>query len=198
LPSPAADSSYLLNFDGPTVTCSDAPVSILEDFRGPNGCNGSKAGEACLSTFWYLAWTPAYDAIVPFANNTIYDGILPVNEDATSQNYSYLGSFENGPASIFISVNSSVMGYPRWRVLNCSLWDSTYTVQFDPSGGSQVVDVVKTRDNRPVGITRYTLSEDNNPNINYKALMDCFGRLLVGSLENPGWTIGVVYSGNVM
>jgi hypothetical protein len=119
-------------------------------------------------------------------------GSLPVSAEVVRSNYSYLGAYNadgDQPATLFIAVDPG-LGAGDWVVLNCSLWNTTYTVDFDYSSGDQHISVVQTHDNYPVSVdwldqvaptSKIDMSK-LGPGLSYQAVMECLGRLLGGSV----------------
>ncbi|KAI1744693.1 hypothetical protein F4680DRAFT_405753 [Xylaria scruposa] len=225
IPSPGVNSSYRLNFQAPSVRCKSTSKDILKGFdtaMGP-GCqfpgeNGTiNISNGCKTYYNYLAWVPSDDTIVPFAEGSMSVAGAPLPIDVKDfldikvqpniNRYSYLGGLRKGvaePATIFVAVDRS-MYYSDWSVLNCSLWNTTYTVDFDflpAASGSQSISIVRTIDINPVSIiwtiTEYQSSMLYSPTFSYAALMECLGRVLVGSISE-GTMNGLFYGfGNVL
>jgi hypothetical protein len=119
---------------------------------------------------------------------------LPISPEMVHNNYSYLGSYNvsgKAPATLFVAVHPSVSASQEgWSVLNCSLWNSTYDVNFNFSSGVRQTTVTRTRDKHPVGVewlenVTSTAQFDPvryGPVLNYQAVMECLGKLLVGSV----------------
>ncbi|KAI0413497.1 hypothetical protein F5X98DRAFT_284745 [Xylaria grammica] len=213
IPSPGVNSSYQLNFQAPSVRCKPTSKDILKGFdaamgpgcRFPGETGTPNSNYGCINYYNYLAWVPSDDTIVPFAKDSMYKygAPLPITEQKFSQSnvYSYLGGVRKEiaePATIFVAVDRSVE-YSDWLVLNCSLWNTTYTVDFDflpTASGPQSVSVVRTVDINPVSIIWKIKKEQNgkqgeefphSPVFSYIALMECLGRVLVGSIsQDPG------------
>lgn len=81
-----------------------------------------------------------------------------------------------------------------WSPLNCSLYNSTYRVNFTFQEGTQTVailDVNITNPIRPLWNTELRtggqhVSQADVANMNYQALMDSLGRRLVGDISRDG------------
>ena len=174
------------------MQCNPAPAKILEGFYSAIDCPVSGSND-CENVYNYLAWTPASSAVVPFGNLSMEyqspaSGALPIIPEVTPYNYSYLGAYVfefPEPATLFLAVDPSIY-YGEWVVLNCSLWNAIYTVDFDFRNSGQRINVVRTDDNNPVGVDWLGLPgidfAINGPGISYQALMECLGKLLIGSI----------------
>lgn len=206
IPPPVVNSSYRLQFYAPSVRCNPASKDILRGFNSAVGCDVLVDGDDCAAYYRYLCWAPN-DSIVPFSKNSMYPaGSLPIDPDLGPQNY--LGTIDSEskaePATLFLAIDAS--GYGEWIVFNCSLWNTTYTVDFDFSAiGTQRISVIETYDINSVSVDWGPLSYDEElqaavygPGINYQALMECFGKSLVGSIYTDT-TYGYLHeSGNVL
>ncbi|RWA05428.1 hypothetical protein EKO27_g9680 [Xylaria grammica] len=213
IPSPGVNSSYQLSFQAPSVRCKPTYKDILKGFDAAMGPGCRFPGETgtpnsyygCINSYNYLAWVPSDDTIVPFAKDSMYTSGAPLPITGRgfaalffqSNVYSYLGGVRKAiaePATIFVAVDRSVQ-YSDWSVLNCSLWNTTYTVDFDflpTASGPQSISVVRTVDINPVSVVWKIEKQQNgkqgeeflnSPVFSYTALMECLGRVLVSSIS---------------
>ncbi|KAK3322325.1 hypothetical protein B0H66DRAFT_198945 [Apodospora peruviana] len=130
---------------------------------------------------------------------------MPLYEQASFESYSSLGTFQGGPATVFVVVDPGG-GYGDWIVLNCSPWNTTYTVDIYFSSSKQHITVAQIQDANPVGVDLLqglpygTILDFTTvgPGQSYQAIMECLGRVLVGSIQSDG-TVGLEQrSGNVL
>ncbi|KAI0545591.1 hypothetical protein F4679DRAFT_588335 [Xylaria curta] len=179
IPSPGVNSSYRLDFQAPSVRCRSTSKDILKGFDAAMGPGCRFPGETgtqntyygCINSYSYLAWVPSDDTIVPFAKDR------GVRKEIAE------------PWTIFVAVDRSVQ-YSDWSVLNCSLWNTTYTVDFDflPTASRlQSISIVRTVDINPVSVVwkieKQGIELLYSPIFSYAALMECLGRVLVGSIS---------------
>jgi hypothetical protein len=154
-----------------------------------------------------------HPTIVPLTNGSVTGGggqlITGIIPGAT------LGPL-NGPngtaATLYIAVNKPDKApTPDWTVLNCSLWSASYAAEFTFINGHQKINItdidlldpvtaltatgiyLTTCDSHPAncegtGPIKLSTSQET---INYQAIMDVVGRLLVGfvwEIRQPGQT----------
>jgi hypothetical protein len=135
--------------------------------------------------------------MVPFGNGTLKNGLLPLDAEMESleplKDYSknYLGSYRDSPASIFVATrNLEPPMYRGWDVLNCSLFNASYTVHESSDSNSlsePLLSEVRVLDSVPFNTrTSRKMSEQRSASdailFSYTALMECLNRLLVGSI----------------
>jgi hypothetical protein len=195
------NSTYELQFNAPALQCQPTTIDAIWGFNRAAGCNFTKTraspGEPCGHTVPYVAWVPERLSLVPFGNGSVKSGFLPLdtalevlepNEDYSK---SYLGSYEDGPSSLFVATrNDPQPGDLSWNILNCSLFNATYTVyeSSDSNSRSQsLLSEVRLLNSVPFRTTTvHKFSEPRDATqatvFSYQALMEAFNRLLVGSM----------------
>jgi hypothetical protein len=113
---------------------------------------------------------------------------LEPNEDYSK---SYLGFYEDGPSSLFVATrNDPQPGDVSWNILNCSLYNASYTVHESSDSNSRsqsLLSEVRFLNSVPFRTsTVHKFSESRNATqatvFSYQALMESFNRLLVGSM----------------
>ncbi|KAK4505496.1 hypothetical protein PRZ48_003459 [Zasmidium cellare] len=222
LPSPAVNASYVLSFPAPSVRCEEMPVSVLSNWAPVMGCDPGLPFEgsannftACydneLGDYWwpYLAWAPSTDSIVPFPNGSLSSGNssdsppspgdLPLSSITGFGRSGYLGSYNSSAANLFLTAAQTSepetgSGDLTWFPLNCSLYNSSYTVNFTFQEDTQTVSVLDVEIASPIAPLFSTsirvdagyVPEKSNVTMNYQALMDTLGRLLIGDITPDG------------
>ncbi|KAK4445775.1 hypothetical protein QBC34DRAFT_471610 [Podospora aff. communis PSN243] len=153
IPSPAENSSYRLHFDAPAVKCEKISVDILNGFIPVMGCpvinDGNYSTQECGASYYYMAWPPSSDSIIPFGNGSIAYGRGPWVLDS---NVGSFGPYGHEPASVFVAVDTEPPYGEDMIVLNCSLWNSTYTVDYNFPVDGQRITVADTRYTHPVSV----------------------------------------------
>lgn len=190
IPSPSENSSYSLDFDAPGVQCEAISVDILNGFTAVMNCSvirGESSNDICPSSYYYMAWPPSTHAIIPFGNDSLRFGTGPWLVDSNVRSY---GPYGSEPGAIFVAVDTQ----PPYGlkdvmvVLNCSLWNATYTVDFNFPAEGQRITILHAQYNQPVSVgvldafpynTPLDLSA-HGPHLSYQALMECLGNILVG------------------
>jgi hypothetical protein len=203
-PAPAANSSYELDFLGPALQCATIEGSMRDQFvhniSESMGCNielqGGSGNDSCHIQVLYTAWAPGDLAVA-------FEGATKDEQDGFSGNtIGQLGANPgDSPAALFIASQPTLDNSQPWNFLNCSLYNATYHVAVNFTGGIQTVDVMK---NITAGVGYYpTLDIVGSASVNgkdpingvdaylmstldqfgYESVMDAFGRLIVGQIS---------------
>jgi hypothetical protein len=195
------NSTYQLEFQAPALQCQPMTVDIMSGFNRAAGCNFVRSSEGpekrCGQVVPYVSWVPDMSSLVPFGNGTVKSGFLPLDsalevlEPNREYSKSYLGYYENGPTSLFVATrNDPKPSNPSWNVLNCSLFNASYTVHESSDSNSRsqsLLTDVRLLNSVPfMDQTDHKFSEPRNATeatvFSYQALMESFNRLLVGSM----------------
>jgi hypothetical protein len=201
------NSTYQLEFQAPALQCQPMTVDVLSGFNGAAGCNFTRSSgvpeRRCDEVVPYVSWVPDRSSLVPFGNGTVKNGFLPLDTALQSlkpnveYSKSYMGYYENGPSSLFVATrNDPGPGHASWNVLNCSLFNASYTVHESSDSNSRsqsllsdvrMLNSVPFRDD-----IVHKFSETRNATqatvFSYQALMESFNRLLVGSMVSSAGT----------
>ncbi|KAE9368893.1 hypothetical protein N431DRAFT_382690 [Stipitochalara longipes BDJ] len=160
----APNSSWVLNFAGPSIDCTNVQGSALDDIK--KNIQTVIAIDNCSTSFGYIGWTPSYTDFnnpklltLPFIlsqNNTSYTfqggslGPLPVNLGfeagpipatfyaATFPNMTYNGG-QLSPANCHQDLNP----LPNATVVQCTLCNTSYQASFSFINGEQTVNVTQ-------------------------------------------------------
>jgi hypothetical protein len=195
------NSTYEVQFNAPAVQCRPVSQDIMRGFNRAAGCNFTRTAASprqnCSESNPYIAWVPEILSLVPFSNGTLRKGLLPLDDEMeyltplVDYSKSYLGSYQGGPASVFVATRRLAPPVGRgWDVLNCSLFNASYTVHESSDSNRQseprlselrILDSVPftTRTSRKMSEQRSALDATL---FSYHALMQCLNRLLVGSI----------------
>jgi hypothetical protein len=195
------NSTYELQFDAPALQCQPSSVDIMWDFNRAAGCNFTQThaspGKPCKQLVPYVSWVPDRLSLVPFGNGTVSSGLLPLDavldtpSIGTKYSESYLGYYEDGPSSLFVATRSDSRPHdPSWNVLNCSLFNASYTVHESSDSNSRSQSrLSEVRLLNSVPFHKQASHAMSKPRstldsiiFSYIALMDSFNRLLVGSM----------------
>ena len=197
--SPAANSTYSHTWFGPTIQCQSISTSILSDFTSAMGgfdptlpasmYTDLPASEYPGSGFYYLSWVPE-NATVPFGNDSIrtyvdgWEGVGPLPTKAT------LGAIDEGPAEIFVAARGDITT-SDWTVINCSLHNASYTVDYAFTDRSQELKISSLHVLNPIAPNTepdepgspldnpYAISPES---VSYLAIMDVLGTVLAGAV----------------
>jgi hypothetical protein len=218
------NSTYNLTLVGPAMQCQSTAIDILQQFNKATNCTfaARKSPELrlkeCENLITYISWVPNATSLVPFDENSMLHGYLPLEPTGVNPGLHgsrYVGGHQYGPASIFIASRTGGKFYDidNWTLLNCSLYNASYTATVKSDGDSRgVLSVTEVRrlNSVPYETTTSKRYPEGNyvnvsPNDNdsaalgYTALMECIGRLLVGTIfsasapvENNMWVAGGV------
>lgn len=134
-----ANTTYTVQFNGPSVQCNAIPSDIMEDCSAPFHCDprpaSAEVNASCPRnfeeprslqtnrvTYMYIGWIPDAENVVLFDNTSLISPALPSTEGS-------LGSHPGGPVSVFLASRNS-MTSDDWQVLNCSFFNATSTADF--------------------------------------------------------------------
>ena len=200
--APAPNSSYTSQFFGPSLRCRATSPAVLSAFEIVfSGCNKGdmvKYG-GCGFRYHYLAWTPVPDVRVPFTfESAQYNYGLDFNHAGgihndgwTCANLGTSGGYRSEPSMIYIGTFSDETINPGWSLLNCSLYNASYTTNVTYQEGSEVIsssthilDSLPYLDTGPKTSFQQdaVLPEGDLLIMNYQAVMDAFGRIMVGGI----------------
>ncbi len=154
---PAANSSWNLQFHGPSLKCTNVPDSLHQRLRR-NIAQGID-DQSDIALYGYLAWFASSgwwgsDLVsdVPFTSDAInksihFDGasLAPsLNYNATMFVAALPQVFSVNRATIFEAYNDYNGTTPEWvdgTILQCTLYNSTYNVSFNYIEGQQSIAI---------------------------------------------------------
>ena len=171
---PQPNSSYSLDFRGPTLSCWPAADSELESFR--KQLDNFTAGDSAVN---YFSWTPEGD-------HPNIDDPIPF-DTADFRPYDDRESNNTSPTLFMWAGADNATYLHTGTLIGCSLNSVTYTVDFHFEDTQQTLDVKRGND-----LTKYIVGGFNssdpeldakyNATIPYQAIMSAFGRIMVGSI----------------
>jgi hypothetical protein len=195
-PAPSPNSSYELNFMAPALQCATVQGTIQETLlanvsQALNCTLQAKHGEdkdACDQLQMYLSWAPSDgDEVEPVDLGNTIGAIQESTNDTAS--------------SLFIGWQPTIDNSQQWNFINCSLYNASYHVIVNYTGGVQTLNVstkvtnsvgyfpnlsqtgsATTNGIDPItGEPGYMLSTLNQ--FGYQAVMDSFGQILAGQIS---------------
>lgn len=186
--------SYHLRFNGPTLQCTEPAKSNISAFRqaltdatSSGWFGGTNIGldTAGGSNLAYNAWAPDQNKYEDLSNPNWNNGSLINTIDTT------YGKYQGGTLFIYLG---HVSGFNTLSgtitILQCTLFNATYYVDFRFSGGNQEVKITDLTYHSPVNITDQIVDFDtvpptaedlSNPGVTYTAVMWAFNQVLIGS-----------------
>lgn len=209
LQAPAENASYTIHILAPTLQCRQISQDVLSDFADAmGGCDPSLAFGTCQWPktshvgYGYISWVPQV-LNVPVENISIAtdspgkNAKLPFNYDSMSTFTPTLGrAHSNTAATIFVASRGNI-STAAWDVLNCTLWNASYTVEFSFQGRGQRLSVSGIKVINPVvpeiSPDATLVPADHNPaTITYQAMMDVMGQILAGAAwyYDDSWRTG--------
>ncbi|GAD98482.1 hypothetical protein ACLA_046040 [Paecilomyces variotii No. 5] len=160
IPSPNANSSWFVNFHGPSLSCNPVDGSLQNDIV-ENMLQTTK-GQMGF-TYAYMAWTPTRNSSVPFYKNSSDSYMLKANPLETDSSF---GNPLTAPLSLFVgtfptiatqkpSCNFALPGnqcstapcndtsclLEKSTILQCDLYNTSYTTNFTFVNGVQNVNI---------------------------------------------------------
>ncbi|TLD39104.1 hypothetical protein E2P81_ATG00091 [Venturia nashicola] len=202
LPAPSPNSSYEIDFMGPALQCSNvkgAPrATLLQNVTKALNCSlearHRKDKGACPDMQMYLSWAPGYsDTNGKFEAVNVENFIGAPREESNDTS-----------CSLFIATSPTIENSKPWNIVNCSLYNASYHVTVDYTGGVQQLGAKRnitssvgyfdqldsigsatddeSVDVDPITGEKATLYTDLNQ-FGYQAIMAAFGQLLAGQIS---------------
>ncbi|KAL5619769.1 hypothetical protein FOVSG1_001991 [Fusarium oxysporum f. sp. vasinfectum] len=187
IPAPFPNSSYSIDFHGPSISCN-APrnasfAKLLAEAVKNETCCGDSVGyvgfvpssQTMNSTEEGYALAGLHGAM----NYSLISTVSSIDQtaNATSSAKLYVVVPDKPASSSYIMANKSI---------ECSLYNSSYAVNFTFDNGRQNITYKSKRLNGvtsiDAGLNQDTGSSQFNAAVAYIALMDSLGKLLLGSL----------------
>jgi hypothetical protein len=194
---PAPNSSWTLEFPGPSLNCTDLECSALDavnrNIQVAVGINN------CTTSFGYIGWTPAYSypggpANYGLQNLTKLASTLPFIISPDNASYIFQDGFtDNSRSTTFFTATSEMTNFPSQldpdtctpetnpsmqaanplpnaTVLQCVLYNSSYKVDFSFLNGQQTINVtVDPTPYNPFIIYTNYMGATDSPFTNYTA-----------------------------
>ena len=200
LPAPAPNASYTLDYHAPAVQCRAASLEILAGLNGilfggrnaSDNCQGRYNTTVGCHRYHYLGWVPGDSLEVPFQNSSQPENER--NQSLTSWNETLptLGPNRQHARIYAAWRNPSFSDDPSqvhqgWNVLNCSLYNATYTTAFNFTNNIQTIKVTNCALNEPITARIGSYDRDRNSTNdlsiwNNQAITHLLGQILVGSI----------------
>ena len=172
---PIANSSYTTTFSGPALNCVEASQTDTAKLSQAPGMN-----DPGIQQVVYASWVPTS------SNNLTSPNLNPSSSNGLASDYA-LDTNSSDYARLF------VYSYYSSAAFTCGLRNKTYTVSFNFQNNTQRISVQTDKDMGGVsstslsGITSGNFGTyDNNPTAAYIALMESFGRIMVGNIKDQG------------
>jgi len=174
---PAENASYSMTFYGPVTNCQPASINFIPQLEeAVEGCDGvlSACGIDRAYNYSYISWIPDHrSSEVPF------DAGNPNGPSNTDLLY---GTYGESPIEIFVASRRFDDNKPLedWTVLNCSLYNGSYKVDFNFTGREQHVAPRVDLLNSINVTSAYEEGFLGMPVVNYLAMMDMLSKVLSG------------------
>jgi hypothetical protein len=197
---PHSNASYQLKFVAPALQCAEPPQSNISAFRQALNIakNSTMFGFSDTYDIVYNAWAPN-DLYHPDLSN-------PNWNNATSESVyidSTYGRYAGGTTFVYVGQTDTA----DFVLLQCTLYNATYDVQFSFSGTNQDIRISNltylnaapvTLESKDTGRT-WEGKGDTLTTPTYAAIMWAFNQLLVGiSLAIPSMQITPKYIGTLV
>ena len=194
---PHSNSSYYLEFIAPALKCAQPPQANITAFRQAlnNATNttsfniGSTVIDAVLGEVGqiglvYNAWAPDESHVDLSNPNWNKNGSVYI--DSTSGKYPGSTTFFYIGQVNTTNVSGYKVVYTKTMMLQCTLYNATYAVQFNFSGTNQDIRTSNVKYLNPVPPVLDTY-QDRNTSTAYTAIIWAFNQLLVGTgIMAPG------------
>jgi hypothetical protein len=169
---PYANASYKLEFFGPAVSCSQAPASLVT-----------------IVTPWLqsieggaIPWL----SFAPALLGNVDPGYNPFNDSNGGRNTIFrdgynFGASGNQSASLFVSMDNEGSTYSSWPMLECTLYNASYQVDFQFTYPQQNISVIQRTLHEPIQIPANNGHDIfGTPEWAYMNIMDAYAHILVG------------------
>ncbi|RDI82030.1 hypothetical protein Vi05172_g7793 [Venturia inaequalis] len=210
LPIPASQSNltYVLDFIGPAVRCEPASARFINDTYTAYRSQISQAGVE--NEYHYISWVPIAGKKINLTGAT--GTTLDVVSTDAAHIYIIPNTSVSGPIYVGgMEITSSVDHFGYQDLLDCSLYNASYTAFFNFSHPQQKIDIRSHTFLNPVNvssdISQWRFSTKSSPNmikqqaqcISYQSIMEAFGKLLVGyNWNRDGFTVNEATSWNML
>jgi hypothetical protein len=231
LAPPAPNSSWVLDFVSPSITCTDLQGSAFNAIK--NNIQAAVEINRCHIAFGFIAWTPKWTNI-DIGNGSTTDELYTLPFILSNTTYSFqgesLGPFTRSPnprmpATLYAAVFPSMVNedqtddgetwatgcagenpVPNITAIQCGLQNVSYHASFSLMNGEQTISItqgdtpynsVAAIDTLSPELPEWTATIDTNDNDNvigyspaivqnlaYQAVMDSFGKIIVGTISN--------------
>ncbi len=192
---PIANSTYSINVSAPALSCEETLANNSIAVAAAYSNFSSYGGGAGIT---YMAWAPGYAAdVTPDCDNGSM--VVPPEFNGSTRPSTFDGCFNSysSKLNIFIpyfvnTMDSNGDTFSDTVLLNCSLRNASYSVDFDFRDRAQLVDVRKRELlNGVVALESFTYELGSNKMVNttlankllsYVSVMDAFGKIMVGTI----------------
>ncbi|RFU27250.1 hypothetical protein B7463_g9088, partial [Scytalidium lignicola] len=155
---PAPNSSWVLDFPGPSLTCTSIQGQQHEDII--KNINSTVQVDACTTSYGYISWTPDDAGAVPFVQGTGLDNGTFTLRTATlgSGNFSSDNEQISDVASIYIATLPGMVNehttfectnitsqLANATIIQCALFNTSYHASFEYVNGFQTVNVTRDK-----------------------------------------------------
>ncbi|EKJ72312.1 hypothetical protein FPSE_07541 [Fusarium pseudograminearum CS3096] len=192
IPAPFPNSSYALNFHGPTLSCK---VTTNKTFSTQINKAIQDSDGSIFAKKVFVGFVPNGGPGVGFGvEECALAGLEYVLNTAKVATTSYLDYTARGPksaAKVYVAVpnglNSNPDIYGAMKIIECQLYNSSFTANFTFNNGQQDIHYNSTQLNK-VTVSNDFEADDMNRKYQgatdaYASLMDAMGQLLLGSLS---------------
>jgi len=184
IPAPFPNASYTMTFPGPAISCSAGdPTMLIQHYKQfvNNPSNPLLA---------YISWVPS----------KLYSNLSALPDYSSSSDGNWMDStldiFSTDSARIYVFVPLSQIIDGPYLLLSCSLKEAYYSVSFDFNYPLQNVTVTSLDIGKDIP-AKANFFDDNSVSssaqknvqklLSYQAIMDAFGRILVGYTTTSGY-----------
>ena len=175
---PYVNASYELEFFAPAVSCSPAPASTVTRVTG-----WLESIEGAVEP--WLSFVPAKLGYVPSDFN-------PFDTSDTSGTATFFGygyNYDvggNQSVSLFVSMDNGGSTYSSWPMVECTLYNASYQVNFQFTYPHQNISVIQRTLHSAVLTPGDPNATFGTPEWAYMNVMDAYANILVGYTEGYG------------
>lgn len=183
--APSPNCSYTSKFYGPSLSC--ASLSQSSNATLWNVTNSVLLPPQHENKYDYIAWAPLTDLFGDLSwEATVWYGLEVIigYNDSSSDYRPYLDEMSPDYARLYIYTSDSLGENSNSQILECGLFNTSFTVNFTYNDGQQNLQVTdSTRLNGVTGVAYNTTTGNATTWAPYVALMHAFGNLIGGYVE---------------
>lgn len=180
---PSINCSFTMNVFAPALSCEASPQMMRSVTNATDSLGGNAGVQS--STVLFFSWAPDSRNLTTLLSSSNSADYVPL--DATSNGSSQIFLYSNGP-----DILQSLAVETQPALVNCSLYNASYTLHFNFSNTVQTLNVLKRDLLNGVAASAmqntdfYSLTGDSkavqNEYVAYVSLMTAFGNIVTGNI----------------
>lgn len=187
------NESYHIEFFGPAVKCDMANESLVDSMSTTYGIPWSE--DAGGDIFLYVSWVPGGQSNFSFNSSNVLENAFPTlgyseDEDEGLRIFVMTNDpYTDSNDTVSILWHNRTLTFAKVNVTECVLYNASYGVDYDFRYPQQTSNISSLRWLNSIGLLNApneALSKIGPVKSSYLALMEVFGRLLIGTTMLSG------------